>query len=469
MGQFRSYQETGIQSSSNHILYAIIKTEFTPPYNFLLIACLLLAFVVAGCDSQIAEPEEIVNNQSPDSFFPAKGSSALPGAEGIGNSFKTGVTNTTSSSSDTTTFDIIKSYLDSQTTFSYAAIAGIYNSDEEIYEYKLLPLTFPDSVLQQADGKVGTYTYQLTNPDNGILRKLKAVIPATDASEVLLNDWLKLKGTSDTTASQQSLSKTGNPITSEMSQPCDDQNIEIGWCRTVWPDGHVHFYECEIATVCAGSGGGGGSGNPWPDDGGGDWGDDGGGTGSGGPSGGGPCSDDDPSCGDPIHGCAGNNYLPPDQALTDDYTAIADTTNIDCNSSSLTATEIAWCASTVPKGTNLITINNALNKIKQRGSECAEIAQKGQQLLNQFGIRYYPSGTIPYGGRGGPQFGILLSDAWFADYYINGFKEIIDIDGIKVKINLEYALVHEIEHALGRHHISDSSWRTPHAVSCSGL
>ena len=277
----------------------------------------MLLFIISSCDNQITEPKKDFRNDTSGIFLPSQGTSALPGTENRGPIFKGKSSNSMSSTADTTTFDIIQDYLNSQNTYKFAAIAGVYNAKKNIYEYELLPLTFPDSVLQQAEGKVGTYTYQLTNPNNGVLRKLKAIIPATEASKLLLNNWLKLKDTS-TSASQQALLKNGDPITSNVAEPCDEGGTEMGYCKTVWPDGHIHFYECEVANVCAespegGDSGGDSGGNSWPSNDGGGWGGpSGGGTGgsgsgsTGGSTGG---SDGPPPCDDPIHGCV--NEDPP--------------------------------------------------------------------------------------------------------------------------------------------------------------
>lgn len=67
--QFRSYQETGIQHFIKSHFICNHQNGIPPPINFLLIACLLLAFIVAGCDSQVAEPEVENSISSKTDFF----------------------------------------------------------------------------------------------------------------------------------------------------------------------------------------------------------------------------------------------------------------------------------------------------------------------------------------------------------------------------------------------------------------
>lgn len=62
-------------------------------------------------------------------------------------------------------------------------------------------------------------------------------------------------------------------------------------------------------------------------------------------------------------------------------------------------TKKAWCASSPPTGERLQATNTALDSLAQRGQDCAQIAQKGRQLLQNYGLRYYPDGTIGKGGQ----------------------------------------------------------------------
>ncbi|GAA5521641.1 hypothetical protein Asal01_01584 [Fodinibius salicampi] len=161
--------------------------------------------------------------------------------------------------------------------------------------------------------------------------------------------------------------------------------------------------------------------------------------------------------------------------MDDDYLTDIDpdTTDINCNNSDLKDWEEAWCMSSVPGGEYLSKTNNALDNIEQRGSDCAAIAQKGKQLLNEYGLRYYPGGNFSFGGRGHPSMGVLLDELWL-NYYGDNTVKMTDVDGSEIKVNLEYGLVHEIEHAMGKNHIilpngQESELITLHAIECSGL
>lgn len=261
------------------------------------------------------------------------------------------------------------------------------------------------------------------------------------------------------------------------------------WCRVY--DDPTRGTECEYeSTRCVehhvyieDDDEGGGGGNPLEEE------EDNGGPG-GGPSGDGgddEMCDPDDSGGD---GLVGNDGVPvscPEEEspelpepLNDDYVADVDTTNIVCDGS-FTGTykeresKKAWCASSPPTGERLQVTNTALDNIEQRGNECAAIAQKGRQLLQNYGLRYYPGSASSEGGWGGPQTGALLDEGWL--YFVNGQEgTVVDTDGSKLKVNLEFTLVHEIEHALGDlEHVDlpngkESKWMTsPNTVPCAGI
>src|SRR5699024_2680274 len=101
---------------------------------------------------------------------------------------------------------------------------------------------------------------------------------------------------------------------------------------------------------------------------------------------------------------------------------------------------------------------------------------KGRTLLKNFGIRYYANpnnNEFSFGGKAGPDLGVLLQKKYI-DNYVNKHFTATDVDGRKVKVNFEYALAHEIEHAMGRDHIMTSNgklseWVTSNVRQCSGV
>jgi hypothetical protein len=119
----------------------------------------------------------------------------------------------------------------------------------------------------------------------------------------------------------------------------------------------------------------------------------------------------------------------------------------------------AYCNSSPPEGERLTKTRNALERIRQRGGECANIATAGLNLLAAGRLRYYAYheayGSV--GGWGSPEVGALLDSGW-----IDGFS---DSDP-----NLQGKLIHEIEHAMGRleHYTTMGYNQTLNENACSG-
>lgn len=108
-----------------------------------------------------------------------------------------------------------------------------------------------------------------------------------------------------------------------------------------------------------------------------------------------------------------------DLSLTDDYVVNADTSEYNCNEKPDGKYEAAWCASSEPTGEERKLTKETLAKLKQRGGECAAIAQRGYELLQRGMIRYYPDNVIygvnknrdNFGGFAIPGIVALLGEA----------------------------------------------------------
>jgi len=140
-----------------------------------------------------------------------------------------------------------------------------------------------------------------------------------------------------------------------------------------------------------------------------------------------------------------------------------------------------WCNSEIPSGTELSKINSALDSISNRGGICIEIAEFGEGLLSQNRFRLFPrSAWDKVGGiggvftnGGGPLVAIMdeIVDR-FADetFIVNGTT--LYGDDFSHEINLEWYIVHEIEHAMGfddHNHVNGDPFLTPNVQQCSGL
>lgn len=116
-----------------------------------------------------------------------------------------------------------------------------------------------------------------------------------------------------------------------------------------------------------------------------------------------------------------------------------------------------YCNGSAPTGSLLTAYNAELNAMQAKGGFCAELAQYGQWLLAQGGVRYYTGSGTTLRSWGGPAVGIIMDDGFVTHPapYDHGF-----------------ALAHELEHAYtGYRHTPDDVdangvHRTPHDAIC---
>ncbi|HLR26419.1 MAG TPA: hypothetical protein VK112_11175 [Fodinibius sp.] len=188
------------------------------------------------------------------------------------------------------TIALLKRYITNHNNVSYAAAAGQWRARKQQYKHTVLPLYFPDRIVQAAQGQVIYYSYYLANATH-TFRNLQAVIPASEEAAGLMDQWLKKKR------------RRSGPELEGLKDKCENDDPVEGTCVTRNSDGEVIYTTCGTATVCGSSGGGGGS----SDDSGGSGNDSGGSGGSTDdnwpPAGDGPPSDD--SGGNPCPTCGG--------------------------------------------------------------------------------------------------------------------------------------------------------------------
>lgn len=142
----------------------------------------------------------------------------------------------------------------------------------------------------------------------------------------------------------------------------------------------------------------------------------------------------------------------------------------DCSKPQTEAWAIDYCNARAPEGERLNRTKQAIARIKARGGECANIADKAITLLSQGKLRYYPESADSQGGWGNSSIGAILLDAWVDNYFDTAIEQ-QDANGNIVRRNLDHTIVHEVEHTMGRSHIDQNAggFQTPNSQACSGL
>jgi hypothetical protein len=135
----------------------------------------------------------------------------------------------------------------------------------------------------------------------------------------------------------------------------------------------------------------------------------------------------------------------------------------DCTKPQQTNWARAFCRALEPTSENLRRTLSALNKLTQRGGECAAIATFGRDLLqSRHLLRYFVPETGDAGGWGDPDIGVLLALTWVENFG--------NEDNANYNVFLS-VLTHEVEHAMGRAHLVDAQGyernETPNSEACS--
>jgi len=157
--------------------------------------------------------------------------------------------------------------------------------------------------------------------------------------------------------------------------------------------------------------------------------------------------------------------------MIDDFVPL-DTLSIDCSNPQGWRAH-AYCAAAPPEDEDLNDVQDALDRIEQRGEACADIDSHGRSQLQAGMIRFYPRNVHPNAGGGFSWVGrpIHLSDQWIR-YGADSGIAVTDPTGETIRLSLDMALVHELEHNLGRDHIvvngTESLFLTPNVLQCSG-
>jgi hypothetical protein len=135
----------------------------------------------------------------------------------------------------------------------------------------------------------------------------------------------------------------------------------------------------------------------------------------------------------------------------------------DCSQPQQTNWAKAFCRALEPTSENLRRTRSALERLTQKGGECAVIAAFGRDLLeSRHMLRYFAPVAGDAGGWGDPDIGVLLALNWVENF---GNE---DNTNYSVFVSV---LTHEVEHAMGRAHLVDAQGHerneTPHSEACS--
>ncbi|MBN2732886.1 MAG: hypothetical protein JXR26_10700, partial [Balneolaceae bacterium] len=87
--------------------------------------------------------------------------------------------------------DLLKHYVAKHKKVSFAAVTGRWKPNKQKYKYKARALTFPDSVLQQANGETIFYDYYQHREDQDKIQR-KLATGAIQAVAMMLKAFRKI-------------------------------------------------------------------------------------------------------------------------------------------------------------------------------------------------------------------------------------------------------------------------------------
>ncbi len=352
-----------------------------------------------------------------------------------------------------------------QTGHTWVAVFGVIDSTGALYDYDVQPLSFSRKAVEDVGGKTRPFIYEIIKEgetNNTTIRVAVALIPDSDVAQKELTDWLRPKVDEEATKKAKmpdgytcyySMEVIGNTVYFTPVY-CEMDAIEVqGGGDDDWGSGGEDYTDDWN----------------WPD-----W-DEGGGGGSG--SGDSSC---DTSAIFPPEGCEEEDieslkldedlYLLKDPDCTKPYS--------DQDPSIRLKDYAIWCNSKQFTATRLTIITDALQRIKSRNSVCSSIAGFGTSLLINDRLREFPASAYSQSGGLGGEFAngggafAVISEVYL-DSYSNSSFNVTGMNnlgnGYSHDVNLEWALVHELEHAMGEQgHSEGDPWLTPNVQLCTG-
>ncbi len=132
-----------------------------------------------------------------------------------------------------------------------------------------------------------------------------------------------------------------------------------------------------------------------------------------------------------------------------------------------------WCKSYFLDIENEVKFKNILNEVEKIGGECVDVAVKGRELIDQGRLKLFRGEDNDGAGYGGPMRDgsgdfVLINDRMLHFEDVSFSRP--SADGKDTyNINLQYAIVHEIDHTLGYGHKDNDPWLTENSLKCSGI
>jgi len=344
--------------------------------------------------------------------------------------------------------------------------------------YRSIYLHFPDAIVEEAGEETQRLTYRLKAARSGTtdsvsVRIANCVIPEGEAAASVAIEQIVRRGEEEAThqavAADSAQAAASNQVTSKQ---CELEVVAVITCGGSYCAVDGFMYPCRW-------GGGGGSVptggySPYPEP------DTGPTDPYGSPGGLDPDSGSDSdecdrrSLPEPGSDCEPAEAEPtPPEPDGNDSVAMPDSFDIrvdkpDCSTQHSELWKSLYCDSSAPTSTRRSLTREALERIRERGATCRKIADYGFALLEAGALRYYPNSLGRVGGIGATGL-ILLNEYWVDQTPVNPVQETLP-DGTTIQRNLEFMLVHEIDHGMltGNIH-SRYGYSTPNTQKCSGL
>ncbi len=171
-------------------------------------------------------------------------------------------------------------------------------------------------------------------------------------------------------------------------------------------------------------------------------------------------------------GLFGPGSAPPTPPPVDPNNPVAADTIPNCAAANLDPPRQAWCSanSWPPTAAETAQLDSAINRMRAKGGECAQLASIIESLRNRGRIRIYTDGAHPFSGAAplvtdgtGGNHWMVLSNSWFTTY--NSPSKATAQE--PVRRWLDHTLAHEGDHLSGRTHTDSGGFSTPNSSACS--